>query len=106
MPIPTTRSFGARQIMNGLSVVPNSLTVLTAEDSVVFQIVVSNNTGTAANLTVTDGNGLYICDAYPIPIQSPVVLSFPEGVFMDGGVKWLSGTANALQGEIFGFEKE
>lgn len=92
--------------MNGLAVVPDSLTVISDNDTVVFQIFVSNNTGGAVNLTVTDGNGLYICDVTPVAAQSHLLLAFPEGIFMDGGVKWLSGTASALQGEIVGYEAE
>lgn len=88
-----------------LMTVPDSATVLTADKTWVQVVTCANITGSAATFTLTDGNNKAYADAVSLPADSMTVIHF-GGFAMPfaGGVKWATGTTNALNCQIVGVQ--
>lgn len=105
--LSSKRSLFRTEIQQALTVVADTTALaISSTDSIIYQIVIANSSGTAANFTITDQNTtpLDLMKTVSIAANSLSVLSFPEGVLMKGGIKWLSGTASALNGQVFGLK--
>lgn len=101
----TLRQFPRFEIPGGLSVVPNSATDVTTTDSYILQITVTNTTGGAVTFTVTDkaSSAKTLVPAISIPANTLLIMSWPDGVKMTGGISWTAGSATSLHAEIYGF---
>jgi hypothetical protein len=99
------RTAGPLNTLEGLQIPPSSATDLTTKDTVIYQLVVANTTGSSATLTINDkqGSPLSLLSAVSFAANGTTVLNFNEGVRMLGGVRWSQGTANALNVELFAF---
>lgn len=104
MPSTHIRAIPQQEIAGGLQTVPNSATDLTVKDTIIFQIVVANKTGSAATFLVLDkaGSPKTLIPTVSLAANTVMVWNFPDGVLMTGGVRWQAGTASALDAEIFG----
>lgn len=102
----TLNTFSRRQLSQALQVVPNSATDLTTSDTWIFQLTITNVTGTAATITLTDKNTspLDLMKTISIPANTIVVIAWPEGQLMKGGINWVSGTASALNASLVAFQ--
>lgn len=105
--LSSKRSLFRYEIMQQTVVVPSSATDLTTTDTIVYQIVISNVTASAANFSFTDkqSSPLDIFKTVSIAANSVAMATFPEGLLMKGGITWLSGTASALNAQVFGLYK-
>lgn len=102
----TLNTFGRRQVSQALQVVPDSATDLTTTDTWIFQLTITNVTGTAATITLTDKNTspLDLMKTVSIPANTIVVVAWPEGQLMKGGINWVSGTTSALNASLVAFQ--
>lgn len=84
-------------------IIPATLTAETTVDTWVFQIDMSNSTGTAATITIQDAQGtpMKLFEAVSVPANGAVVYTNQFGRKFTGGIKWQSGTASALHGAIW-----
>ena len=86
---------------------PTAATSLTATTTCVSLIYVTNNTASAATLTITDqgtGCNAAACiwiNAFSLPANSNMMINL-QGAKFASGIKWSQGTANALSVEILG----
>ena len=95
------RCAGPKEIHNGMQSVPTSLTAVNTLDSIIYQIVVANNTAGAITFLVTDTAGNPIVPTISCAANQLNVIPFYEGVSAPGGIKWQAGGAN-LFAEIYG----
>lgn len=98
------RSYPQKTLTQGLQAVPSSPADLSTVDSWIFQITVSNNTGSGITFVVSDKQASPL-DLLNITVaaNSTNVIPFAEGIKMIGGITWDSGGAG-LSAEIFGFK--
>lgn len=91
-----------KAVTQGLQVVPNTTTILTTTDTMVFQIVVSNVSGGAATFRVRDKQGtpLILIPVISIATATHQIYDYPQGVLLKGGMDWESNTASALNAEV------
>ncbi len=84
--------------------IPTGAADLTVKDTWVYQIVLSNTTGTAATVTIKDkqATARYLENARSIPANSSLVLTYPEGVLLSGGMNWVA-SANAIDAFVLAF---
>ena len=104
----TRRAVGQKSLPQGFVAVPSTLTELTAVDTWIFQIVVSNTTGAPVTFLVQDQQGTprKLVPTISLGANSVTVLDFPEGVLMKSGVKWQAGAATSLDAEVFGMRRD
>ena len=102
----TKVTFGRTLLSTDLQTVPDSSTALSASDTWIFQIVVTNTTGTAATFTMTDraSSPKTLLPAVSIAANTTYIIPFPEGQKMKGGILWLTGTTSALTASIVAFK--
>jgi len=106
--LSSKRTLFRYEIQQALTVVADTTpATICSTDAIIYQIVVANVTGGAVTFTVTDINTapLDLLKTVSIAANSTSVLSFPEGVLMVGGIKWLAGASASLNGQIFGLKK-
>lgn len=103
MPTTHIRAIPQLEIPGGLRVVPAVAADLTTADSVIFQIVVTNQTDNSVTFTVKDRGvpALSLLSSVNIDARTTYVAAFPEGVFMLGGINWVASAADTLHAEIF-----
>jgi hypothetical protein len=100
-----SRSVGQVTLPEGLSAVPTSLTAVSSVDSWIFQITVNNSTSGSVTFTVQDQQGTpQQLVGETIPANTVQIISFPSGVKMIGGIKWVAGATGVIS-EIFGSHK-
>lgn len=91
----------------GLTVVPNSLTVVTASATLIMGIWCNNITNSAVNLTITNTAGTALvggATTFSFPAASNgFLLSNSRGLQLTG-IKWQAGTASALNCQIVGMQ--
>lgn len=82
-----------------IQVVPSVATDLTSTDTYVYQLMITNITGSAATITILDkaATPRYLLPKTSIAANTTYVIAFPEGQKMKGGITWSTGTASALQ---------
>lgn len=89
----------------GHTLVPAVSTQVVTGEVTIQQVSVSNVTGAAATLTLTDGS-TEIGGTTPATIWTKSVAANDSQVFLlngmvaKAGIKWLSGTANALHAQL------
>lgn len=93
-----------KQLPEGLQAVPTDATDLCAKNAWIFQIVLSNTTTGTLTVTIADkaDTPLNLINAYPVDPNLPIVIPFPEGVKMNGGINWVASGAG-LVAEVFGY---
>lgn len=98
---------GRTQLSMSLQVVPDSTTDLSTTDTDIYQLTVTNTTGSACTLTITDKQASVksLLDAVSIAAHTTYVIAWPEGAFMDDGVSWSAGTASCLHASIKAMKK-
>jgi len=96
----TRFNYGSYTLTDSIQTVPTSPTSLSSSDTYVFQITVTNITGSDATFTVTDGSGKYLFAGVTVGANTTYVMAFPEGQKMSSGLSWSSGTSNALQASV------
>ena len=91
---------------SGMTSVPNSDTLLTATTTKVQLIFCSNNTGSAATITITDNAGSPIPYFAAISMAANSATSLhngPMGMTM-AGIRWTQGTSGAIECQIEGVQ--
>ena len=90
------------QCARGLQVVPATATDLVAHTAWIYQIVVANTNSAAVTLLIQDKatSPKTLVPTVSLAINSLTIMSFPEGVKMTGGIRWVAGTADKLHAEI------
>ena len=85
-------------VVGAAQVVPTSLTAITATDSQIFTLYISNPTAGAITFTLTDGQGSPVSLFSATSIASKGVLSFDlrQGIQLTSGVKWQAGGAGLV----------
>lgn len=84
--------------------VPTVAADLVAKDTYLFQVQVTNGTGAAISLTMTDKQSpaKNVFDATSIPANTTVAFNWEEGLFCSGGLTWVAG-AVGLDGSVVAF---
>lgn len=105
--IPNTSCTGTTLVDSGIIVIPTASTVVTSfgVTSCVTKIFVNNTTSTAATFTVTDNQATpanYVV-SFSVSGNSNILLDM-GGIKLLSGVKWLQGTASALNGQVVGYQ--
>ena len=92
------------QLSNALALVPAVAADVIAKKAWVYQVVVANVTASAATLQVLDKATApkQLIPTQSIAANTTVTFSFPEGVEMTGGIRWVAGTVDALHASIKG----
>lgn len=103
MPITHQRSAPVREVASGLRTVPAVATDLTTTDSVIYQIVIANKTAAAVTFTVLDkaATPKSLLSAVSIGANTTTVVTFPDGVWMTGGINWSASAANSLDSDVY-----
>jgi len=98
----TKFSVGNINMSQALQVVPNSTTSVSTTDTWIFQITVTNTSGSDVTLTVQDraGTPKSLLSTVNIAAHTTYVMAFPEGVFMDDGFTWSSSSSTALHASV------
>lgn len=100
----TLNTFGRVQISQTLVTLPAVAADLTTKDTMLFQLTLSNITGGAVSVTITDKQSSPVTlMSVSIPAGTIVVVAWPEGQFMKGGVNWVAGAGSSINGSVFGF---
>jgi hypothetical protein len=83
-------------------VVPDSATDLTTKDTWVYQLSVSNKSASAVTIQVLDkaATPRNLVPTVSLDAASLAIMSWPMGVKMTGGVRWVASAADALEAEI------
>lgn len=102
---PTT-SCGDTYFEQAIAAVPNATTAVTATTTCVVSMYFVNITGSAASVTVTDGQGspVVIVATFSIPPNSDVQRTWPYGLKCVSGIKWSAGTSAAVNGTLAGWQ--
>lgn len=91
-------SAAVKELVIPVGFVPNSSTALSTQDTWVYQMTIANVTDSDATLTVQNTAGTqFLFSGTTIPARNSFVAAWPEGEKLSAGVKWLAGTANAIQ---------
>jgi hypothetical protein len=95
---------GATAFTPAWQAVPTANTALTATTSCVLAVMITNTTGSAQTVTITDGQGtpVTVLSAFSIPGNSEVTLPF-HGSQMTSGIKWIAGGAG-LTGTVVAYQ--
>ena len=108
--VPTTRTIRTgftTDYDTGLTVVPNVLTAVTAATTKIQGIWCNNITANPVTLTITDTTGTALvggANPFSFPGGSNgALLNIPVGVALTG-IKWIAGTASALNCSIVGLQ--
>lgn len=103
--LSTRVTYGRVQLSSYLQVIPNVAADVATTDTWIFQLTISNVTGAAATVTVTDkaATPLDLLKDVSIAANTTYVVAFPEGVRMKNGFTWVSGTASALNASVVAF---
>ena len=93
---------------SGLVTVPNALTVVTAGVTTVNNIWCNNLTASSVNLSITDTAGNYIVGSGTVPFVFPassngMLFNSAKGLKYTG-LKWIAGTAAALNCQVGGYQ--
>ena len=96
---------GGQPFVQDPVLVPTSLTALTSKETWVDMITISNETGTAATITIQDGNGRAFLKNVSIAANTTEVIRIAGGRKFPGGLSWQAGTLNALTGFLRGLKK-
>lgn len=101
------RQYPRHEIGGGLSVVPDSATDVTDSRSFITQISVANVTGGAVTFLVQDkaSSAKTLVPTISIPANTVIIMHWPDGVLMTGGISWTAGAADSLHAEVFGFQE-
>ncbi len=77
-------------LTDDLQAMPSTPTNLTSTDTYIFQLTVSNTTGGALTITISDRatSAKALFTTVSIAANSTQIYSFPEGVKMKGGITW------------------
>lgn len=94
------RSTPQKELSPAIQAVPTGLTALTTTDSIFYNIVVSNPSGGAITLLVTDGLGGVLVPTVSIAAAGQYTLESVVGIFCDNGIKWQA-SGSGLQASIF-----
>lgn len=95
-PVPAAPSYDST-----LQAIPDSATAVTAVDTQVGKVLLSNQTTQQQWVTLTDGGGGAYLNEYPLDPKQLVVLDF-GGATLAGGVTWQASLASAVNGQIVG----
>ena len=104
--LSTKRNTPQEIVSEGLVAVPTGSTALVSVDAFIFQISVSNTTGGSLTFLVTDKNStgaITLVPTVPIPANTIIIMSWPEGVKMNGGIQWQAG-GSGLTAEVLAFQ--
>ena len=87
--------------------IPNSATVITATDSYVDRVVLSNITAGSVTITITDTStncGGSVCQIWPTVTiaANTVYVADMGGIYAPGGVKWQCSAATSVVGWMKG----
>ena len=87
-----------------LSTTPTAATNFNG-DRCVLRVLLSNVTGSAASVTITDGQGTPVTyvSGFSIPANSNVILDL-AGMKFTSGLKWSAGTGSAVVGQVVGYQ--
>lgn len=82
-----------RQVARGFSAVPTSLTTITSTDTILFQIVLTNNTAATIQFTLQDRQGGPIklfdgSNGFGVDPGTPFTFSVENGTAMINGMRW------------------
>ena len=86
---------------SGRQVLPNTETSVTAVDTTVTAIILSNQTSQVQNVSIKDGLGNLWINAYPMKAKEFLVLGF-NGAAFASGVKWWSDGTTVIIGQVVG----
>jgi hypothetical protein len=84
-----------------IATLPAAVGVVTAVDTNVAGIFLSNITDQVQKVTVKDGNDEVYLDQYPLAARKSEVIAF-AGMKFVGGIKWFAGNAASVRGQIKG----
>ena len=104
--LTTRNTYGRSQLASDLQVVPDSTTSLSTTDTWVFQLTITNVTGSAATFTMSNRatSALDLFKTVSIAANTTYIVSFPEGVKMKNGISWSAGTTSALNASVIAFK--
>lgn len=85
-----------------LQAIPNSAADLSTTDTFLFQLSVTNGTGGALTITVADKQGTPVeaLKATSIAAGATTILSWPEGLFLKGGLNWVASSTGLTAGVV------
>ena len=81
---------GQKMLDSGLQAVPGSPTALSDVDTWIYQLSFTNE-GSAAALTITDGDGNAVIPATSWATNTGGIAVWPEGLKCTGGITWDGG---------------
>lgn len=86
-----------------IQLIPAVAADIAEQDAILWQIHISNTTGGALTVTLLDKQATprYILPAVSIAANTSYVISWPEGLFCDGGINWVA-SGVGLQASIVG----
>lgn len=98
---------GYTVVSKALQTVPDSTTAVASTDTEIYQISLGNVTGSACTFTLADraASPKTLMAAVSIAANTTYVIGWPEGVFMDEGFTWSSGTASCLTAGVKALKK-
>jgi hypothetical protein len=101
--LSSNRTRPSKVILEGLSAVPATLTAFSTATSVIYQISVSNTTAGSLTFLVEDNqtSAQALVPTISIPANTNIIMSWPEGVKMLGGINWQA-SSTGLTAEIYG----
>ena len=90
------------QSSGSMAYVPSASTALTSTSAYVAELHLSDPSGQAVTVTVSDSNGA----VWTIPLggNNPSIIywPFPNGIRFSGGVAWYASTPNVVKGHMGG----
>jgi hypothetical protein len=98
---------GFTVVSKALQTVPDSPTAVTTTDTEIYQITLGNTTGGACTFTLADRatSAKTIMSSVSVAANYTYVIVWPEGMFMDEGFTWSSGTASCLTAGVKALKK-
>jgi hypothetical protein len=90
-----------------IQTVPNTPTAIATSDMEIYQLTIGNITGSACTFTLADRatSAKTILATVSIAANTTYVIAWPEGIFMDEGATWTSGTASCLNASVKALRK-
>lgn len=87
---------------SGIITVPDSTTTVVSGTFILKSLHCSNNTGSAATLSITDSTPITYFPAVSMAANSVMVANYGEVGIKMSGFKWFQGTSGAIECQVAG----
>jgi hypothetical protein len=95
-----------RRLTRGLQVVPAVAADVTTKNAWIYQLTVANTHSATVTLLVQnkETSAKTLVPTVSLGGNSLTIMSWPEGIYMSGGISWVASLADKLHADIDAYE--